>query len=59
MFYLISVENTVAYLPDVYSRWTFMAILNATVAVDTFFALRYCTWHNVFSEKKQNIYCVR
>ncbi|XP_053380930.1 nose resistant to fluoxetine protein 6-like isoform X2 [Mercenaria mercenaria] len=38
-FGLSQVENAATYLPQLYKRFTFQAISNATVAVDTFFVL--------------------
>ncbi|XP_060604940.1 nose resistant to fluoxetine protein 6-like isoform X2 [Ruditapes philippinarum] len=38
-FGLGQVENTATLLPNLFSRFTFQAISNATVAVDTFFVL--------------------
>lgn len=40
-FGLAYTTNSVTFLGTMLKRWSFMAIVNAEVAVDTFFALRY------------------
>ncbi|XP_067662096.1 nose resistant to fluoxetine protein 6-like [Haliotis asinina] len=39
VFGLSSVDNFISYFPDVVKRFTFQAIVNATVSVDSFFTL--------------------